>query len=168
VNNVNKKVSSKAVYPGTFDPVTRGHLDIIQRARFLFPQLNIAVYEDATRPTYFSFTQRLDLVKKSLIDIGINNIEVVGFKNKLLIDYCKEEQVGVIVRGLRVVTDFEYEFQLDHMNQELEPSIQTVFLMTSNGFSYISSSMVKEVARLGGMIKSFVTPSVEKAFAKLT
>ncbi len=151
------------VYPGSFDPITRGHLDVISRALQLFPSLVVAIYNDPDRSYFFPIEDRIRLVQETLLEKNISGVTVDSFSGQLLITYCKQRGIRVIIRGLRVITDFEYEFLLDHSNQKLDPSVQTIFLMTNHDYSYISSSMVREVASLGGDVKAFVPSCVSRA-----
>ena len=148
------------IYPGTFDPITYGHLDIIRRAASLVDMLIVAISENAGKEPLFTLKERMTLVKEELRHNG--NIEIVGFNN-LLMHFAAERQAKVIIRGLRAVTDFEYEFQMAGMNHRLDPNIETVFLMASENHQFISSRFVKEIGRLGGDIDSFVPPAVAKA-----
>lgn len=159
-----------AIYPGTFDPITFGHLDIIKRALKIVDRLVIAVARDSAKNPLFSVAQRVELVKQEVAHINQDNvIEVVGFEG-LLIDFARQKKSEIIIRGLRAVSDFEYEFQMFGMNSRLDPSIQTIFLPASESAHFIASRLVKEVARLGGDVSSFVSKNVEqelhKAFKK--
>jgi pantetheine-phosphate adenylyltransferase len=157
-----------AVYPGTFDPLTNGHMDIIERGLKLFDILIIAVADNKNKQPLFSLQERIELIQSSLINCKkLSNIRVTGFDN-LLIEFCQQHQAKVILRGLRAVSDFEYEFQLAGMNKKLNPAIETLFLPTTEQNAYISSSLVKEVARLGGDVEKFI-PAYVKAelFKKL-
>ena len=161
-----------AVYPGTFDPITIGHVDIITRvALHLTDHLIIAIATNKDKNPLFSADERVAMVKKEIIKISrelSTKIEVESFEN-LLVDYAKIKRADVIVRGLRAITDFEYEFQMSAMNNALAPGIETVFLMATNHNQFISSGLVKEVARLGGKINQFVSPSiVEKVTKKIS
>ncbi len=152
------------VYPGTFDPVTTGHLDIIYRATRVVDHLIVAVAVNAGKGPMFSCDERVDMLRESLQESGIgarNSVEVMAF-GSLLVNYAKEVGATVIVRGLRAVSDFEYEFQMAGMNARLDNSIETVFLMASERSHFISSRFVKEIGRLDGDISSFVTPSVHQ------
>ncbi|MEI6222580.1 MAG: pantetheine-phosphate adenylyltransferase [bacterium] len=149
----------KAVYPGTFDPVTNGHIDIISRARKLFSHLTVAVYKNPQKLVLFPVEKRLELLSESIMDFG-QSVAIDSFGNQLLIEYCKEHSISVIVRGLRAVTDFEYEFQMYHINQLLAQGIETIFFMTSHQHSYLSSSIVKEVAKFGGDLTQMVPDHV--------
>jgi len=154
------------VYPGSFDPITDGHIDIILRARKLFSSLVVAVYNDPHRTYFFPIDERIALIKSVLQEKNITDVTVDSFEGELLVAYCKRNGFTVIIRGLRVITDFEYEFLLDHSNQKLMPEVQTIFLMTNHDYSYISSSMVREVAQLEGDVSPFVPLCVQKAIAK--
>lgn len=148
-----------AVYPGTFDPLTYGHLDIIYRAAGLFDKVIIAVASDSNKDTLFSLKERQDLVIGEIQ--GISNVEVSSFKG-LTVDFARKCGAAALIRGLRAMTDFEYEFQLALINKKLAPDIETVFLMTKSEYSYISSSAIKWVASLNGCITGFVPPRIEK------
>ena len=151
------------VYPGTFDPITNGHIDIITRAaRHLTDRLIIAVAENAGKSPLFNVNERVEMVREAVADIVSNSngiIEVEPFGN-LLVDYAVSTDAHVVIRGLRAVSDFEYEFQMSAMNHRLAPEIETVFLMATDRNQFISSRLVKEVATLGGDIGHFVSPQV--------
>ena len=152
---------SIAVYPGTFDPFTNGHKDLVQRAATnIFDKIYICVAENTKKDAIFSMAERIDLAKKSLA--GIKNIEVIGFSG-LLVDFAKELDAKVILRGLRVVSDFEYEFQMSSMNKKLNENIESIFLTPSESYAFLSSTLVKEIAELGGDISGFVSPEVKEA-----
>ena len=140
------------LYPGTFDPITFGHIDIAKRAAKVVDELYVGVAENKNKKTLFSTSERLEIVTKSLS--GIKNIKIVSF-NTLTVKFCKKIKATIIFRGLRVVTDFEHEFQLSGMNNRLDNSIQTIFLMADIENQLISSNMVKEIAQLGGNISKF-------------
>ena len=156
----------RALYPGSFDPVTNGHLDIIQRGASLTDRLIVAVAKNAGKSPLFSIEQRIELLTneiKSMQDKGRITSEVtVSTFSGLLIDYAQDQGASMILRGLRAVTDFEYEFQMTGMNRRMNPEIETVFLMASEKNQFIASSMVKEIANLDGDISSFVPESVAK------
>ncbi|QSX33623.1 pantetheine-phosphate adenylyltransferase [Shewanella avicenniae] len=149
-----------AVYPGTFDPVTNGHTDLIIRAASLFPKLIIAVAANPSKQPKFTLEQRVELL--NLVTEQLDNVEVVGFSG-LLVDFAKQHQATVLVRGLRAVSDFEYEFQLASMNRRLYPGLESVFLTPSEENSFISSTLIKEVALHGGDVQQFVHPKVMQA-----
>ena len=149
-----------AVYPGSFDPITNGHLDIMERALSIFDKLIIAVLENPRKSSLFSVEERMEMIRDAAAGKKLA-VQVDSFSG-LLIDYLKKKKARVIIRGLRAVSDFEYEFQLALMNRNLDGSIETVFLMTDEVNSYLSSNIVKEVAVLGGDISKFVTPLVKK------
>lgn len=146
-----------AVYPGTFDPITFGHIDLLKRAAKIFDHVTVAVASSSGKQPLFDMQQRVSLAREVLSDY--QNVSVVGFDN-LLVDFTKEHNASVILRGLRAVSDFEYEFQLAGMNRNLAPDIETIFLTTAEQYAYLSSSLVKEVARLGGNITNFVPEQV--------
>jgi len=146
-----------AIYPGTFDPITNGHLDITIRASALFDKVIVAVAENPQKKPLFSKTERRDLVSKSVKDI--ENVEVTDFDG-LLVDYAKSVNACAIIRGLRAVSDFEFEFQMALMNRKLCPELETVYLMPSEKYTYINSTIVKEIARLGGKIDCFLPEAV--------
>jgi pantetheine-phosphate adenylyltransferase len=147
------------VYPGTFDPITLGHADIIRRGAKLVDKLIIGVTTNISKNPMFTPEERMAMVEREVAAMGIDNVEVVGF-NALLMSFAVKQGASVIVRGLRAVTDFEYEFQMTGMNRQLNASIETVFLMAEVGLQPIASKMVKEIALFGGEIASFVSPSV--------
>jgi len=157
------------VYPWTFDPITNGHLDIIRRASRVCDRLIVAVSTNAGKGPLFSIEERLSLVKEELKDgnSGLNggNVEVVSFDN-LLIEFAKSVKATFIIRGLRAVSDFEYEFQMAGMNAKLDPQIETVFLMASERHQFISSRFVKEIGKLGGEIGQFCSPRVVERLKK--
>lgn len=149
-----------AVYPGTFDPLTCGHGDIVRRAALLFDKVIVAVAKNAGKQPVWDIAERVELAQKALAELS--NVEVVPFDN-LLIEFAREQGAAIILRGLRAVSDFEYEFQLAAMNRRLAPDIETVFLTPAEQYTFISSSLVREVARLGGDVSGFVHPEVKKA-----
>lgn len=149
-----------AVYPGTFDPMTNGHIDLVHRASPIFERLVVAVAENPGKGPLFTLEERIALAREALASIG--NVEIVGF-GSLLAEFVREIGAGVILRGLRAVSDFEYEFQLASMNRHLIPEAETLFLTPSEAHSFISSTLVREVARLGGDVSGFVHPAVCRA-----
>jgi len=152
--------SRVAVYPGTFDPITNGHVDLAIRAAPLFDRLIVAIADSSSKSPALGLAERISLARVALA--AIPNIEVRGFST-LLADLVEEIGAGVILRGLRAVSDFEYEFQLASMNRHLIPSAETLFLTPSEQYSFISSSLVREIARLGGDVSGFVHPVVQQA-----
>lgn len=152
-----------AVYPGTFDPITRGHMDLVHRAAGIFDRVIVAIADSSEKGPAFSLDERLDLARKALEDL--DNIDIIGF-DTLLADFVGECGAGVILRGLRAVSDFEYEFQLASMNRHLIPDVETMFLTPAEEYSFISSSLVREIAALGGDVSDFVHPVVKKALAE--
>lgn len=149
-----------AVYPGTFDPVTNGHTDLVSRAAKLFDQVIVAVARHTAKKTVCDIDQRTQLAKIALSDLP--NVEVVTFEG-LLVSFCQERSANVVIRGLRAVSDFEYEFQLAGMNRRLAPEIETIFLTPAEQYAFISSTLVREIARLGGDVSEFVHPEVHAA-----
>lgn len=147
----------RVMYPGTFDPVTYGHEEIIKRAIKLFPSLLIAVADNPIKKTLFSLSDRVDMLRQVVMDMP--GVEVLPFCN-LTVDFAREQQIGVIVRGLRALSDFDFEFQLAGSNRMLDPDIETIFLPTSAQEACVSSSLVREIARLGGNLERFVRPCV--------
>lgn len=147
------------IFPGTFDPITLGHQELIERSAGLFTKIIVAVAENARKAPTFTLSQRVSMAKRVLAHLP--NVEVEGF-DTLLVDFAREKQAKAIVRGLRAVSDFEYEFQLANMNRHLRPEIETLFLTPAEEYSFISSTLVKEVAFLGGDIQAFVHPSIAK------
>ena len=149
-----------AIYPGTFDPATLGHIDLICRAAKLFDEVIVAIAENQGKAPLFTLEERVSMLEASIKDQG--NVRVIGFNN-LLMDCAKEQNANTILRGLRAVSDFEYEFQLASMNRHLDPSIETTFLTPSENYAFVSSTLIKEVASLGGDVSEFVSPQVMKA-----
>jgi pantetheine-phosphate adenylyltransferase len=155
-----------AVYPGTFDPITRGHEDIVRRAARLFDLVIVAIAENRNKTPFFTLQERVDMARATLGDIP--GVRVEGFTG-LLIDFASAHQAHTVLRGLRAVSDFEYEFQLAGMNRNLRPEIETIFMTPSDQYMFISSSMVREIARLGGDVSAFVHPLVaDKLNEKMT
>jgi pantetheine-phosphate adenylyltransferase len=148
------------VYPGTFDPITLGHMDIIRRGAKLVDKLIIGVTTNIAKSPMFSDDERIDMVKREVAAIGDANIEVVGF-NSLLMDFADAQGASIVVRGIRGVTDFEYEYQLTGMNRQINNRVETVFLMADVALQPIASRLVKEIAMYGGDISKFVTPPVK-------
>lgn len=149
-----------AVVPGSFDPVTFGHLDIIKRGASVFDEIHVVVLNNSSKKPLFSVEERMDLIRQ--VTSSIPNVQVDSFSG-LLVDYASSVNANAIVRGLRAVSDFEYEMQITSMNRVLDEKIETFFIMTNNQFSFLSSSIVKEVAKYGGDIAEFVPKQVELA-----
>lgn len=149
-----------AVYPGSFDPVTYGHLDIIHRAAKVFDKLIVAVLNNTSKNPLFTLEERMELIQKVTQDLP--NVEVDGFRD-LLVNYLKSQNVHLIVRGLRAVSDFEYELQMASTNQKLDEEVETFFMTSKPKYSYLSSSIVKEIARFQGPVTDLVPPEVEEA-----
>ena len=154
-----------AIYPGTFDPLTNGHTDLIERAARMFDKVVVAIAESPHKQPAFPLAERISLARSVLAEHACGNAEVTGFDN-LLANFVAEQKAGVILRGLRAVSDFEYEFQLASMNRHLARNVETVFLTPAEEFSFISSSLVKEIARLDGDVSKFVNRRVAAALRK--
>ena len=152
-------MTKNAVYPGTFDPITNGHLDIIKRSKFLFEKITIAVNANHLRQFLFTPKERVDMIREVLASTP--GIEVESFQG-LLVDYARKKGVSFIIRGLRALSDFEHEFQMNLINRKLNPRMEMIYLMTSQKYSYLSSSITKEISELGGNLDGLVPPLVEK------
>lgn len=156
-------MKQKAIYPGTFDPVTNGHVDIITRAANIFPELIVAVATNKTKKPYLPLNTRIRLLQEA---VGhLSGVQILGFDN-LLIDFVLEQNAGIILRGLRAVSDFEYEFQLAGMNRKLSKQVETLFLTPSENLMFLSSTLVREIAALNGDISPFVPDSVVNELLK--
>ena len=151
---------NRAIYPGTFDPITNGHIDIIQRAASIFDEILVSVVKVSSKDALFSFKDRIKLVKEATAEI--KGVKVEGFSG-LVVDFANKKRVKVIVRGLRMISDFEYEFQMALTNRNLAPEVETIFLMPHPEYSFISSRLIKEAACLGADLKKFLPPAVAKA-----
>jgi pantetheine-phosphate adenylyltransferase len=158
-----KPASVVALYPGSFDPITNGHLDLIQRGSALFDKLFVAILRNDEKEALFSVDERIEMLRE--VVQGFPNVEVGSFDG-LLVEYAKQCGASVILRGIRAVSDYEYELQMALMNRRLGPDIETVFLMASEAHSFLSSKLVKEVIRLGGKITGLVPPSIEGKLRK--
>jgi pantetheine-phosphate adenylyltransferase len=155
---------SRIVYPGTFDPITNGHLDVVTRALHLFDEVVLAIAADSTKKPLFSLEERKKLAEASMGALGAR-VRVVIFQG-LLIDFVQQQDAKAILRGLRAISDFEFEFQMALMNRKLEDKIETIFLMPKDTYTYLSSTIIKEVGRLGGDISAFVPPVVEASMRR--
>lgn len=159
-NGSEKSLMTRVIYPGTFDPITNGHTDLVTRASKLFDHIVVAVADSPHKKPLFDLDTRCQLAEEVLGHL--DNVEIVGF-NTLLAHFVREQNAQVLLRGLRAVSDFEYEFQLANMNRALAPEVETVFLTPDERHSYISSTLIREIARLEGDVKKFVHPAVEQA-----
>ncbi len=153
----------KAIYPGTFDPLTLGHEDILRRAARLFPQVVLAVAVAHHKKTLFNLDERLAMAREAMA--GVPNIEVVAFEG-LLSEFVRAQRAGVVVRGIRAVSDYDYEFQMAGMNRHLMPEVETVFLTPGNDFQFVSGTFVREIAMLGGDVSQFVSDGVLQRLAQ--
>lgn len=158
-----QKSKRRAVYPGTFDPITNGHHDLVRRAASIFDRVVIGIAANPNKVPMFPLEVRVDLARHVLADLG--NVEVMGYSG-LTVDFARQQDCGVVIRGLRAVSDFEYEFQMASMNARLNPEVETVFFTASERQQFISSQLVKEIARLGGDIGSFVSAPVAERVAE--
>ncbi len=147
----------RIVYPGTFDPVTRGHEDLVRRAARIFDEVVVAVADNVNKRPFFSLEERIEMAR--LVLDGMHNVRVVGFDG-LLVDFVRRQGINLVLRGLRAVSDFEYEFQLAGMNRSMNPDLETVFMTPAEQYMFISASMVREVAQLGGDVTHFVAPLI--------
>jgi pantetheine-phosphate adenylyltransferase len=150
---------AKAIYPGTFDPITNGHLDILSRAAHLFEEVHVVVAVNVRKNTLFSLDERQDLIRGCIS--GLKNVHVSSFEG-LTVDCLRRFGAEVVIRGLRAVSDFEYEFQMALMNKKLDASCETVYLMPSEQYTYLNSSVIREIAALGGTVSDFVPPKVDE------
>ena len=150
------------IYPGSFDPITNGHLDVIERAAKLFDRVIVAVAVNSSKGPLFTKDQRQEQITEAVA--ALSNVEVSAFDG-LLVDFARDQKSQAIIRGLRAVSDFEFEFQLALMNRKLEPNIETIFMMPRETYTFLSSKLVKEIAQLGGNVSAFVPPHVERALA---
>ena len=155
-------MGSRAMYPGTFDPFTNGHNDLVRRACRIFDQVVIAIAANPGKAPAFTLEQRVELTRRVLADVP--NVEVTGYKG-LTVDFARDNGLNVIVRGLRAVSDFEFEFQLATMSRHLNGEVETVFLTPSEQFSFVSSTLIREIASLGGNVREFVDPVVAQALS---
>lgn len=151
------------IYPGTFDPVTYGHLDVLERAAKLFGRVTVAVAISSTKSALFSAEERVELLRPNLGHLS--NVDIVSFEG-LLVEFARRRGAHAIIRGLRALSDFEFEFNMALMNRHLEPAVETLFVMPKEAYSYTSSSLVKQIAKLGGDVSKFVPPNVAAALRK--
>jgi pantetheine-phosphate adenylyltransferase len=152
-----------AIYPGTFDPITNGHHDLVRRAASIFERVVVAVAANPNKAPMFSLDQRVDMARRVLVDV--QGVEVMGY-NGLTVDFAQQNGLSVIVRGLRAISDFEFEFQLANMSRHLSPEIESVFMTPQEQYTFISSTLVREIAVMGGNISEFVHPLVEVELKK--
>jgi pantetheine-phosphate adenylyltransferase len=148
------------IYPGTFDPITNGHLDVLERAAKLFGRVTVAVAISSTKSPLFTADQRVALIRANVTKLA--NVEVVSFDG-LLVEFARQQKANAIIRGLRALSDFEFEFNMALMNRHLEPEVETIFVMPAEAYSYTSSTLVKQIAKLGGDVANFVPPNVAQA-----
>ncbi len=153
----------RALYPGTFDPITYGHIDLIKRARQTFSEVIVGVAHNPHKKPFFSVSERVHMLKEATA--GLDNVSICEFDG-LVVDFARKQKVQVLIRGVRMISDFEYEFQMALTNRKFAPDIETIFLMPHESFSYISSKLLKEAAFLGADVSAFVPESVEKALKK--
>lgn len=152
-----------AIYPGTFDPITRGHVDLVCRASRIFDRVILAVAESKNKTPLFDFQERMGMAREAVA--GLPNVEVIGF-NSLLVDCAREHGATVILRGLRAVSDFEFEFQMAGMNRSLSPELETIFLTPGESYAFLSSSVIREIAKFGGDVSAFVPEHVRAALVR--
>lgn len=157
--------TSCAIYPGTFDPITNGHMDLVVRAVRIFDRVIVAVAENKNKTPLFSSQERLELARKALADADVPRIEVISFDG-LLVDCARKQGATVILRGLRAVSDFEFEFQMAGMNRHLCQDLETLFLTPAEKYAFISSSVIREIAKLGGDVSEFVSDAVRLALSE--
>ncbi|MDD8019406.1 MAG: pantetheine-phosphate adenylyltransferase [Bacteroidota bacterium] len=150
-----------ALYPGTFDPITKGHLDIIERASHLFDKVIVTVAVNSSKTPMFTTEERMELIRSAVKEIKLKNVSVDAFSG-LLVNFARKKKASALIRGLRAVSDFEYEFQMALMNRKQAPTITTVFLMPHEKYTYLNSSIIREVSRLGGDVKDLVPTAVQK------
>jgi len=159
-------VAKRAVYPGMFDPIHNGHVDVIQRSLQIFDELIVAVVANPSKQPLFSVSERLEMIDEATSSMGLGTSFRIAAFDGLLIDLVARERADCIVRGIRAVSDFEYEFQMALMNRRLDPTIETIFLMPSEQYTYVNSTLVKEIARHGGDVNPFVPPNVRERLDK--
>ncbi|MFH1338770.1 MAG: pantetheine-phosphate adenylyltransferase [Candidatus Omnitrophota bacterium] len=158
-----KKISARAIYPGTFDPITFGHIDLLKRACSIFSEVIVAIAHNPQKEPLFSVKERKGFLKKAIA--GLSNVRVEDFDG-LVVDYARKKGIRILIRGLRMISDFEYEFQMALTNRKLAPDIETIFLMPHEGYSYLSSRLLKEAVSLGADLSKFVPAYVQKSLRK--
>ena len=156
----NRHPITRAIYPGSFDPITKGHIDLVERASKLFDEVVVAVADSHGKRTLFTLDERVALIQNTTRQMS--GVTVIGFSG-LLIDFARQMETNIVIRGLRAVSDFEYEFQLSWMNRQLEPDIETLFFAPAEDYAFVAASLVKEIAQLGGDVSQFVHPEVNRA-----
>ncbi len=160
------KVHRKAVYPGTFDPLTNGHLDIMKRALNIFGEITVLLARNPAKQTFFSLDERIAMINESINEWGLSGrIKVDSFEG-LLVDYCRKNEIGVIVRGIRPLVDFDYEFEMAMTNRELNSNVETIFILTDQKYFYLRSTLVKDIVKMGGEISSKVPSCVIRELKK--
>lgn len=155
----------KAIYPGSFDPITNGHLDVLARAANLFDEVIVSVAQDNQKESLFTVEERVAMLEETARDLGLSNVRVAPFRG-LLVEFARSQNACAVVRGLRAVSDFEFEFQMALMNRKLDPRVETIFLTPREELTYISSRIVKEIARLGGNVQQFIPAGVAVALKR--
>ena len=156
----NRHPITRAIYPGSFDPITKGHIDLVERASKLFDEVVVSVADSHGKRTLFTLDERVALIQNTTRQMS--GVTVIGFSG-LLIDFARQMETNIVIRGLRAVSDFEYEFQLSWMNRQLEPDIETLFFAPAEDYAFVAASLVKEIAQLGGDVSQFVHPEVNRA-----
>ena len=156
----NRHPITRAIYPGSFDPITKGHIDLVERASKLFDEVVVAVADSHGKRTLFTLDERVALIQNTTRQMS--GVTVIGFSG-LLIDFARQMETNIVIRGLRAVSDFEYEFQLSWMNRQMEPDIETLFFAPAEDYAFVAASLVKEIAQLGGDVSQFVHPEVNRA-----
>ncbi len=154
------------VYPGSFDPMTNGHLDIIKRSLNIFDRMTIVLAKNSLKTTFFSLSERIDMIKETLDYAGLSDRVTIDNHDGLLVDYCRNNNINILIRGIRPLVDFEYEFEMAMINRELNHNIETLFILTDQEYFYLRSTLIKDVVRLGGDISSKVPPPVLEALKR--
>ena len=154
------------VYPGSFDPMTNGHLDIIKRSLNIFDRMTIVLAKNSLKTTFFSLSERIEMIKETLDYAGLSEKVTIDNHDGLLVDYCRKNDINILIRGIRPLVDFEYEFEMAMINRELNHNIETLFILTDQEYFYLRSTLIKDVVRLGGDISSKVPPPVLEALKR--